>query len=298
MASIFYNLYIDDLLRLEILLFEVVAQVEENRRLLHRSEFALQVASLEAEQSVGQRVLLLAPDVLSNQFQQVGQGHDGPAHHEIVLGLELLYTAVLEGDVLQPDGFGHTLGYLDFLAHPVDQVETTLGKENGQRNTRESAAGTHVEYRGAVSKVDGLGDTQRVEYVVQIEVVYIFARDYVNLRIPVGIQGAQSLELALLGRGQIGEIGLDILHEILFNQSSNRALGEHVHLDFLERDRYLHLTGSIAGNLVGVEYPADAVVGEVEVLVGRNVFGIENPNSSRESGEARFRLLSNWSSNT
>ena len=131
--------------------------------------------------------MLLFPDIFSHQFQQVGQGHDGPAHDKVVFVFMFFHAAVLKDDIGQSYRFGYALGHLNFLAHPVNQMKPAFGKENSQGNTGKSAAGTHVENRRAVGELDGLGNAQRVEYVVQIEVVDILARDYVNLGIPVGI---------------------------------------------------------------------------------------------------------------
>ena len=63
---------------------------------------------------------------------------------------------------------------------------------------RESAAGAEVEDARAGTETDGLGDGQRVEHVVLVELVDVLAGDDVDLRVPVVVEGVEGLELLLL----------------------------------------------------------------------------------------------------
>ena len=75
--------------------------------------------------------------------------------------------------VLQSDGIRHLLCHSDFLACAVYQFEVALGKEDGEGNTRETSACAEVKDFRTWSEVHHLGNGQRVEHVVLIEVVDI-----------------------------------------------------------------------------------------------------------------------------
>ena len=111
--------------------------------------------------------------------------------------------------VLQPDGLCHLLCHPDLLARTVDELEVALREHDGQGNTRKAAPRAKVEDLRTWTEVHHLCDGQRVEHMVLVEVVDVFARDHVDLRIPVTIEGVEGVELPLLLLTQLGEIFLD-----------------------------------------------------------------------------------------
>ena len=113
--------------------------------------------------------------------------------------------------VLQPDALGHGRCHLDFLADTINEVEMAFGEEDGQGNTRETAACTHVHDGGPWAEANDLGNTERVEDMVRIEVVNILARNHVYLGVPVAVQGIKPLKLPALFVRQIWEVVKDKL---------------------------------------------------------------------------------------
>ena len=104
-----------------------------------RHRLSLQLSAFEADESVGQCVLLFGRDVLADYFQQVGKGHYGTAHHEVEQ-LFLLFGACMAGGyVFQSDAAGYLGGYAHFLADAVHQVKLHFGKEYRQWDARKAA---------------------------------------------------------------------------------------------------------------------------------------------------------------
>ena len=108
--------------------------------------------------------------------------------------------------VLKSDGIAHLLSHPYLLACAVDEFELTFRKENGQRNTRETATCSEVENLSARLKMDHLGDGQRVEHMVLVKLVDILARDNVDLGVPITIECVEGFELATLRLCQFREI--------------------------------------------------------------------------------------------
>ena len=108
--------------------------------------------------------------------------------------------------VFQSDGLRHLLSHTDFLACAVYEFELAFREEDGQRNTRESATSAKVQNLSAWSEVDHLGDGQRVENMVLVQIVDVLARYNVNLSVPLTIERIKSIKLSLLFLRQLGEI--------------------------------------------------------------------------------------------
>ena len=166
----------------------------------------LQVTALEAEDAVGQGVQLGLGNVLAHDLHEVGQGHHGAADDEVVLSALVLAAQVFRMAVRQADGLADLLRHADFLARAVDELELTVGEEDGQGDAGESTAGAEVEDARAGTETDGLGDGQRVEHVVLVELVDVLAGDDVDLRVPVVVEGVEGFELLLLAGSEVGEI--------------------------------------------------------------------------------------------
>lgn len=194
---------------LEPLLSEETADFGGLDNLLIRLYLSLQITAFQAENAVGQGVLLTLGDILLNDLHQVGQGHDGTTDHKVVETFLILTTQVGGLTVFQSDGIAHLLGHTDLLARTIDQLELTIGEENGQRNAGKSSAGAEVENLSAGTETDDLGNRHRVEHMVFVEVVDILAGDDVNLLVPIAIEGVKGLNLLTLLRRQVGEIFTD-----------------------------------------------------------------------------------------
>ena len=87
--------------------------------------------------------------------------------------------------VFQANGLGHFCHHMDFLACAVDKLELAFWEHNGQRDARESAAGTEVQNGGSCFEAQALGNGQRVQYVVFVEVLDVFPGNDINFLVPV-----------------------------------------------------------------------------------------------------------------
>ena len=81
-----------------------------------------------------------------------------------------------EGHILQADGRSYFGSHTHLLADAVYEVELHFRKEDGKGNTRESAARTEVHDSGTRSELGVLGDAQRVEHVMFVQVCDVLAR--------------------------------------------------------------------------------------------------------------------------
>ena len=85
-------------------------------------------------------------------------------------------------------------------------VKRAVGEEDGQGHAGEAAAGAHVEHLAHRGKRHGFGDSQRVEHMMLVEMIHVFARDDVDMRIPFLVQRQQSGKLLTLPLCQFREI--------------------------------------------------------------------------------------------
>ena len=85
-------------------------------------------------------------------------------------------------------------------------MELDFGKENGEGNARKTATGADIHDVGAGTKGDDFGNTQGVEHMVWVEVVDVFARNDVDLGVPIAIEGIEGGKLALLLLSELGKI--------------------------------------------------------------------------------------------
>ena len=136
---------------------------------------ALEIAALETEDTIGECILLRLGNILADNLNEVGEGHDGSAHDEVELILFVLATQVFGMTVGKTDGAAHLLSDTYFLACAVDEFEFYLRKEDGEGDARKTTTRAEIEYTGARTEVDDLSDGEGVEHVVLIEVVDILA---------------------------------------------------------------------------------------------------------------------------
>ena len=182
----------------------------------HGHGFLFQLAPFQADESVGQGVALLGADVLADDFEQVGEGHHGTAHHIVELLFFLFGPAMAEGDVLQADGRGYLGGHTHFLPDAIHQVEFHLGEEDGKGNARESASRTEVHNGGARCELGIFGDAQRVEHVMLVQVGDVLARNHVDFRVPIHIEVIQRGKLRTLGLREGWEVFQYQFHNVQF----------------------------------------------------------------------------------
>ena len=196
----------------------------EAHNLLERLGLGLQIAALQTDESVWQGVVLvLMRDVLLNNLHEVGQGHHGTAHHEVVLCLLLLARQLLSHNVLQSDGLCHLVHHADLLARAVDHLKLALRKHYCQGNAGEASARAKVENARAVAELNLVGYGKRVQHMVLIEVVHVLTRDHVNLAVPVLVQLLELGKLRALRVGQIGEIFQYQFHIFIYNIVYNKV---------------------------------------------------------------------------
>ena len=113
----------------------------------------------------------------------------------------------MEGfDIGQSDASGHLGGYPDFLADAVDQPKMTFGKHDGQGYAGKASARSDVENAGAGLEVDVLGDGQRMEHMMEIQVVDVLAGDDIDLRVPIAIKRVEGFKLLPLAGSECREI--------------------------------------------------------------------------------------------
>lgn len=194
---------------LEPFLREETADFGGLDNLLVRLYFCLQITAFQAENAVRQGVLLMFGDVFLNNLHQIGQGHNGTTDHKVVETFLILTTQVGGLAVLQSDGIADLLGYTDLLSCTVDQLELTVGEEDGQGDAGKTSAGAEIENLGAGTETDDLGNRHRVEHMVFIEVIDVLTGDDVDLLVPVAIEGIEGLYLLTLLRRQVGEVFTD-----------------------------------------------------------------------------------------
>ena len=214
---------IDDMFFLEPFFIKETADLGGLDNLLERLYLSLQITAFQTEDAVRQSILLMLGDVFPHDLREVGQGHDGTADHKVVETFFVLTAQMCRMAVLQSDGIAHLLGHADFLARTVDELELTVGKENGQGDTGEATACTEVENLAAGTETDYLGNCHRVKHMVLVKMVDVLAGDDVDLLVPVTIEGFEVVYLLTLPGCKVGEVFADEwmhVQNVLFRISS------------------------------------------------------------------------------
>src|SRR3712207_4921861 len=99
--------------------------------LLKGLKFVVELAALKADEAVGSGVMLRGGEVLTHNLHQVGQWHDGSAHHEVELSTFLFASQMLGLYVLQAYGLGHFSGHPYLLARAIDELKLAFGEHDG-----------------------------------------------------------------------------------------------------------------------------------------------------------------------
>lgn len=111
----------------------------------------------------------------ARQFYEFVESHYGTAYDEVEATATLAHVAMLKSYIFKTYVTCYRLGHLDFLAYAVDEVEFTVGPHDGERYAWKASAATQVDERSAVDRSEKLRYGERVEYVVDIQVVDILA---------------------------------------------------------------------------------------------------------------------------
>ena len=108
--------------------------------------------------------------------------------------------------VLQSYFLCNVLCHTHFLADGVYQRELAFWEKYCKRYSGETAACAHIQYLCFGSECQHFGYCKRVEQVVLLKVLYVFARDDVYLRVPLRIKHLKRSKLLHLGGAQIRKI--------------------------------------------------------------------------------------------
>ena len=190
---------------------------------LKRTSLAVEATALQADDAIGQGILLALTDVLAYYLHQVGKGHHGTRHHEVVQSVLVLATQMARLAVLQSDGLAHFLGHPNLLARSVNELERYFREQDGQRYARKAPACTEVEHTGARLELNEPPYGQRVEHMVQIETVDVLTRNDVNLRVPLAVERIEGVKLFSLTLRKARKILVNQLHGYSFFKISSKS---------------------------------------------------------------------------
>ena len=151
--------------------------------------------------------------VFADKAHQIFHLHHSAAHYEVVFLLFLHDILVRGAHIGEFERIGHGLCHFNFLTDGVEQMELDFGKENGEGNARKAATGADIHDVGAGTKGDDFGNTQGVEHMVWVEIVDVFARNDVDLGVPIAIEGIEGGKLALLLLSELGKIAKELFHQ-------------------------------------------------------------------------------------
>lgn len=93
----------------------MVTQAEADSLFAEWQYFMLQLSSLQTNQTIGKCILLFFFYILTSNFYQIGQRHDGTAHDKVEQLLFFFGAAMAESDVFQTDRFGYGLSDFDLF---------------------------------------------------------------------------------------------------------------------------------------------------------------------------------------
>ena len=147
-------------------------------------------------------------------FTRSGRGISA-RHYEVELVVLVLAASVHRLHVGQADAFSHGFGHVYLLARAVDETPLRVREQDGQGYARKATTRTEIQHLRAGPKVQKLGDGQRVQHMVLVEIVNVFARDDVDLAVPVAVETVECLQLLQLVGAEVGEILLDKLHAVV-----------------------------------------------------------------------------------
>ena len=126
--------------------------------------------------------------------------------NKVEIAIYLLGAYLLSAYVLNVECLGDSTHHGDFFAYRIDEHKMGFWEEYRKGDAREAAASANVE--NVCHRLERLHTCygERVEHVVFHKEVNIFARNDVNLCVPIGIECWQGGELLLLAWCKIGEI--------------------------------------------------------------------------------------------
>ena len=165
---------------------------------------------LRVKSPLGKALPSRAGHVFIDETHEAVKGHHRARDHVVEAFAAFSDVAVLKAHVGKPCGGGHFRGNADFFADTVDEVEAAFGIHDCEGYARKAAAGADVEDgRGRCERPPQSRKRQRMEHVLGVEVVDVFAGDDVDARVPFGVKLAEGGELPALVFGELGECGGD-----------------------------------------------------------------------------------------
>lgn len=169
-------------------------------------EFFVEVTPFEADETIGDGIVMARRDVFLHQTEEVGSVHDSTADNEVVEAVFVHYVAVGRLNICESERLSHLVDHLDFLANRVDEVELALGEEDGEGNAGEATTRANIEDGSLGLERYVLRNAEGVEHVVLVERGHIPAGDDIDFGIPVVVEPLQLGELLDLQRGEVGEV--------------------------------------------------------------------------------------------
>ena len=169
--------------------------------------FFVHIAPLQVEDAAG--VFPVHPWI------EIVQGGYGP-RNDIVEGVRKRFgPGVYHGYVWELNGFRYAARHQGFLADGIAQGEPRLREQDGQRDAGETPSRSQIKDVRAAGpptvKERGLlllqvpGDGQRMQDVVGIQIVNVFAGNHIDFFVPLAIQAVQGGKLFLLVFRQKGK---------------------------------------------------------------------------------------------
>src|SRR5690606_35783670 len=95
---------------------------------------------------------------------------------------------------------------LDLLANGVHQGKGDRGEHDRQGNPRKAAPTAHIQDPGTLVKDLDLGDSQGMQYMAQVEFVYVLAGHHIDLFVPILVEVPQGAVPVLLEVCQVRKV--------------------------------------------------------------------------------------------
>lgn len=195
----------------------------------------LKLATLEADKPVRERILLIfTPDELPADLGQFAQLHYCTADYEVEFLTYAFCPTVHSAHIVKPQCFSYGRSHFHLFADAVHQQERDLREQNRQWNTGETSTRTQIQYTCAGFEVQHASYPQRMQHMVQIQIVYILSGNDIDEGIPMCVQPSHLLELFALPFGQVGEVFLDDLGTCRLGQ---RLFGYLLHIGHIGRSK-------------------------------------------------------------
>ena len=153
--------------------------------------------------------LLFLLQEMAGGLPEAVEACDPPAGDDVEGSLHLFRPALYSFGVLQACEGDQLVDDLYLLPDAVDENEMALGEKNGQRQSRQAAAGTHIDDRGICRERKKCSRCQGVKEMVLPQVSDIFPGDHIDTFVPERKTFGQCFQLLLLMGGELREVFTD-----------------------------------------------------------------------------------------